>query len=66
LYGIFNVTLAKGKTDIRLPDGPYEEVITGTVIEVKNGRVPIPRDSAILRYHSVIDLTPVYSPLMDD
>jgi hypothetical protein len=65
LYGVFNVGAAKDDVAVRLPDGTYADLLSGTSIRVQGGRMPIPDTAAILRYSGEIDLEPFYSDLLD-
>lgn len=65
LYGVFNVSAAKGDITVRLPDGSYTDLLSGMTIRVRGGRMPIPETAAILRYSGEMDLEPFYSDLLD-
>lgn len=66
LYGVFNVSRAEGEIPVRLPDKLYEDVLTGNVIEVRNGRACVPESAAILRYQGTINNRPFHSDLLDE
>ena len=65
LYGVFNVSTAKGDITVRLPDGSYTDLLSGMIVRVRGGRMPIPQTAAILRYSGEMDLEPFYSDLLD-
>lgn len=64
LYGIFNVTGERGEVDVQLPDGSYEELLSVEPMEVKDGRMRLPEDAAILRYGAPIPLEEFQAPLL--
>lgn len=50
LLGIFNVAGATGTVALALPDGDYEDLLSGTGLQVDKGLVALPASAAILRY----------------
>ena len=65
LYGVFNVSAARGDLAVRLSDGTYTDVLSGATVRVQGGRMPVPESAAILRYGGEINLEPFYSDLLD-
>ncbi len=65
LYGVFNVSRKSGPVRVRLPDGVYPELLTGSTLRVTDGKLPMPESAAILRYTDPIPLMPAYSDLFD-
>jgi hypothetical protein len=65
LYGVFNVGATRGEVQVRVPDGPYTDLLSGADVRVQGGHMPIPGTAAILRYSGEIDLEPFYSDLLD-
>jgi hypothetical protein len=66
LYGIFNVSGNKGKAEVQMLDGRYENLLGGDVIEVNAGKMDIPETAAILRVPGdYSDVRPFHSDLMD-
>jgi glycosidase len=65
LYGVFNVSAAKGDVDVRLPDGTYADLLSGATVRVQGGHMPVPDTAVILRYSGDISLEPFYSDLLD-
>lgn len=65
LLGIFNVDGAGGGVKVPIPDGKYQEVISGWYVEVKDGEAPIPTAAAILRYSVPVKPRWFYSTLFD-
>lgn len=65
LYGIFNVSVKKGKMDVQLADGEYPDVLNGGTVTVKGGKINLPTSAAILRCGSIGDLRPLHSPLLE-
>lgn len=71
LYGVFNVGAAKGKVAVRLPDGTYEDALSGESVVVRSGgtqphgNLTLPRAAVILRYETEIDLKPFHALLLD-
>jgi hypothetical protein len=65
LFGVFNVARASGDMAVRLPDGPYTDVLSGKTVVVEQGRMAIPDSAVILRYASEIVLSSFFSILTD-
>ncbi len=66
LYGIFNVQAATGTTTVHLPDGYYQDLLHDQEARVQNGKIALPKDAAILRYHGNIQQPqPPFSYLLD-
>lgn len=54
LYGVFNVA---GVVDVQptpLPDGEYEDVLSGTAVVVRDGEMAVPDTAVILRFPGVL------------
>ena len=65
LYGVFNVSGEKGSLPVRLPDGTYTDLLSDRTQEVSGGKMALPVSAAILRYHTPIQLKPIYSEMLD-
>jgi glycosidase len=50
LLGLFNVAGNGGTIGVPLPDGHYEELVSGAEVQVDGGRVAVPPAAAVLRY----------------
>ncbi len=50
LLGLFNVAGRDGALPVPLPDGRYDDLLTGDELPVSGGRVALPADAAILRF----------------
>lgn len=50
LLGLFNVAGDSGSVGLPLPDGEYEDLLSGAGLQVREGRVALPASAAILRY----------------
>ncbi len=48
LLGIFNVSNASGELKVDVPDGTYENSLTGETLTVKNGQMEIPKTACII------------------
>lgn len=64
-YGIFNVTGISAPVQTHLPDGDYQDVISGEHIAVKAGQIPAPAAAVILKFVGVINQRPFFSELLD-
>ncbi|MDT8307673.1 MAG: alpha-amylase family glycosyl hydrolase [Anaerolineae bacterium] len=56
LLGLFNVAGDSGSAGVPLPDGAYEDLLSGAGLQVREGRVALPASAAILRFTG--DLAP--------
>ncbi len=68
LYGVFNVSGESGPVGVQLPDGAYPDLLSGGVVRVKEGKLPLPAEAAILRGSDragAIPRRPIYSDLLD-
>lgn len=65
LYGIFNTETAKGKINIPLEDGCYEDLLNSKSIIVNDGKAVWPEDAAIIRYSNSIKINPLSSSLLN-
>ena len=66
LYGVFNVSGARGDVPAPLPDGEYQNVLGGGPVEVYGGMMPLPGVAAVLRYGGTEAVPrPAYAPLLD-
>lgn len=59
LYGVFNVAATTGSMDTPLPDGDYRDLLNDRTVTVRDGRLPLPRAAAILRYEGIINDEPL-------
>lgn len=50
LLGLFNVAGRDGTLPMPLPDGRYDDLLTGDELRVQGGRVALPATAAILRF----------------
>lgn len=55
LFGTFNVAGAEGTVPAPLADGDYKDLISGEVVSISHGRMPIPKTAVILSYSGEID-----------
>jgi hypothetical protein len=65
LYGIFNIRSHERQADVFLPDGDYQEVLSGERLPVCQGQVRLPAAAAVLRVHHDDGFKPLYSDLLD-
>lgn len=65
LYGVFNVNGAEGKVSVPLPDGPYEDILTGDEHDVRDGDLALPAHAVILSHSGQCDYRPFFSYLLD-
>lgn len=65
LLGFFNVSRSHGKVGVPLPDGEYQDLISGQVLKVAAGEMNIPETAVVLRASGHIHPQPVFSDLMD-
>lgn len=64
LWGIFNVAGVVDLCPTPLPDGEYEDVLSGRVVQVRDGELAVPDAAAILRYSGIINPDPhIYPPI---
>jgi hypothetical protein len=65
LLGVFNLQGETGPLDVPIPDGSYQDVVTGDQIQVQAGQMAIPPVAAILRYRAPVTPRWFFSPLFD-
>ena len=65
LLGIFNVDAAPGVVNIPLPDGEYQDLLSGNFVQVTYGQAPIPESAAIFAYNRPVNPRWFYSLLFD-
>jgi len=65
LYGVFNVKARKGNASVQLEDGVYPELLYGGTVTVKNGKMALPTEAAILRCKTLQNLQMLHSPMLD-
>ncbi len=65
LYGVFNVSGVRSNLRVSLPNGEYNDVLTGDTVVIRQGRIPAPKSAAIVRCDSQQDWRPLYSGLLD-
>jgi hypothetical protein len=65
LYGIFNVAGESGEIPVRLPDGDYTELLAGSTLQVKEGKLLLPESAAILRCSAPFSLQTIFCELLD-
>jgi glycosidase len=64
LFGAFNVS---GVVDVMLtplPDGEYQNLLSDSLITVRDGEMAVPETAVILRYEGILETTPFYGPLL--
>jgi hypothetical protein len=65
LYGVFNVGGHRGRADVQLPDGRYDDLISGERLEVAHGRLAMPGPAVILEFTEPFRATLWRSSLLD-
>ena len=50
LYGVFNVSGQSGLVRVKLPDGAYPDLLSGALAQVRDWKMALPAEAAILRY----------------
>lgn len=65
LAGIFNLSGMAGMVNVPIPDGEYEDLLSGESVVVKYGQAPVPDTAVILRYHEPVNPNWFYSLLLD-
>jgi hypothetical protein len=65
LYGVFNVGGARARVEVQLPDGRYDDLISGDRLEVVGGRVVLPGPAAVVEFGEPFDATLWRSSLLD-
>lgn len=65
LMGIFNLQGASGTVPLPLPDGSYDDLITGKQVKIKNNQITIPSIAVILQYTETVSPSWFYSLLFD-
>jgi glycosidase len=66
LVGLFNVNSAEVHVSVALPDGDYNELLTGNTIMVRGGETTAPQTAVILRVPGKLTgIRPFHSELLD-
>ncbi len=65
LYGVFNVAGEAGPVPVQLPDGEYEDVLTGSRVAVHSGVLPAPQSAVALAYTAPFAVRRWTSDLLD-
>lgn len=65
LMGIFNVAHSAGKINVPIPDGEYDDILSGDRVVIEYGQAPIPATAVILRYTTPVNPRWFYSSMMD-
>ncbi len=65
LLGVFNLSASGGEATVLAADGDYEDLISGEIVSVRGGRLPVPRTACILRCDLPGPLRQFYAPLLD-
>ncbi len=67
LYGVFSVAGAGAGASVavQLPDGDHLDLLTDTAVRVRDGRMTLPADAAILRLDAPLSVTPMTFDLLD-
>ncbi len=65
LYGVFNVGGHRGRAHVQLPDGRYDDLVSGQRLEVLNGRLAMPGPAVILEFADPFVATLWRSSLLD-
>lgn len=65
LYGVFNVGGHRGPARVQLPDGRYDDLISGERLEVAGGRMPMPGPAAVVEFAEPFAATLWRSTLLD-
>jgi hypothetical protein len=65
LYGVFNVGGARSRAAVQLPDGRYDDLLSGERLEVVNGRMPVPGPAVIVEVAAPFAATLWRSTLLD-
>ncbi|MCE1253161.1 MAG: alpha-amylase, partial [Anaerolineae bacterium] len=64
-YGIFNVLDYKGRINVQLPDGNYEDYLSGEPVTVKDGLIEINQSVLILQSSPLQSISPFKCNLID-
>ena len=65
LYGVFGVGGHRGRVSVQLPDGRYQDLISGEQIEIVRGRLAMPGPAVVLEFGEPFDATLWHSSLLD-
>jgi len=65
LYGLFNTQAVEGRVAVPLPDGTYEDLLSGAPVRVSHGEIALSEAAVIVRYAGGLELRPVCSDLLD-
>ncbi len=65
LYGVFDVGGHEGSAPMQLPDGRYRDLISGELLDVDRGRLPMPGPVVVLEFDAPFRATLWHSTLLD-
>lgn len=65
LYGVFNTMSPAGSVFVQLPDGDYENLLSGKIVTVCNGQMMLPESACILRAALTHPLREFVTPMME-
>ncbi len=65
LYGIFNVEGHLGPVAVQLPDGRYDDLVSGDRVTVADGQLALPGPTAVLEFVEPFEATLWRSTLLD-
>jgi hypothetical protein len=65
LYGVFNVGGHRGRAHVQLPDGRYDDLVSGERLAVRHGRLAMPGPAVILEFAEPFGATLWRSSLLD-
>jgi hypothetical protein len=66
LFGVFNVTGSKDKVRTVIPNGDYQDLLSGSTVTVRDGEIDIPLTAVILRVPGKIpEPQPFHADLID-
>ncbi len=64
LFGAFNVNGVVDVMPTPLPDGEYQDLLSDSLVTVRDGEMAVPETAVILRYDGTLETTPFYGPLL--
>jgi glycosidase len=65
LYGVFNVGGHRGRAHVQLPDGRYDDLVSGERIEVRGGSLAMPGPAVVLEFAEAFEVSLWRSTLLD-
>jgi glycosidase len=65
LYGVFNVGGARARAAVQLPDGRYDDLVSGERLEVVGGRMVLPGPAVVVEFGEPFAATLWRSSLLD-